>query len=276
MADHGREEAESALARMREALERITRWLPYNINLPAEDHSLEQAQYEIGANDMLATLAGFAREALALSEPKAEGEGEGETCRKCGRHVPSPCHDLAGFREGGPWDYACRDIFYPSEVLPVEEAPAHPPTMEATPMSDIPALEALLARVEGAEGPDRRLDFDICLALGVVKYNTTPEGKYWFYLDGDAFLGGCSSLGDGRFGGRQGWEITASVDAVLGLVERELPGWWGSVDIGDWGDNPYTARLNYQENTAKANGEGATPALALLAAFLRAKDGTAK
>lgn len=36
-----------------------------------------------------------------------------DPCRKCGRHVPSPCHDWEGYNEGGPWDGSCRSAFYP-------------------------------------------------------------------------------------------------------------------------------------------------------------------
>jgi hypothetical protein len=34
-----------------------------------------------------------------------------DPCRKCGRLVKSPCHDLDGYREAGPWDGSCRDQF---------------------------------------------------------------------------------------------------------------------------------------------------------------------
>jgi len=34
-----------------------------------------------------------------------------EPCRKCGRQVKTPCHDWDGLNEGGPWDFACADLF---------------------------------------------------------------------------------------------------------------------------------------------------------------------
>ena len=40
-----------------------------------------------------------------------------EPCHQCGRAVPSPCHTADNFHESGPWDYSCRDSFYP-ELIP--------------------------------------------------------------------------------------------------------------------------------------------------------------
>lgn len=34
-----------------------------------------------------------------------------DPCQKCGRKVASPCHDVANYRQNGPWDRACLDVF---------------------------------------------------------------------------------------------------------------------------------------------------------------------
>lgn len=34
-------------------------------------------------------------------------------CDKCKRHVPSPCDNASNYHEYGPWDFSCREIFYP-------------------------------------------------------------------------------------------------------------------------------------------------------------------
>lgn len=54
--------------------------------------------------DALKTLAQIESNAKAMTY---------EPCRKCGRRVPSPCHDDEGYHEGGPWDFACKGYFYP-------------------------------------------------------------------------------------------------------------------------------------------------------------------
>lgn len=68
----------------------------------------------------------------------------------------------------------------------------------------------------------------------------------------------------------------AYVEATLATVEKALgDDWWGSVDFGDWRGQPLGARLTYKENAAKANGKAVSPALAILAALLRATRSTA-
>lgn len=121
-------------------------------------------------------------------------------------------------------------------------------------MTDRATLEALLSRVESATGADRELDYDIPRAIA-----RPPEGAIWT-TDRDYYP-----------------PITSSLDAVLALVERELPGWkWTATNIGyddgAWQGKP-GALLKHPASSDRPTAKAcaATPALALLAALLRAK-----
>jgi hypothetical protein len=118
-------------------------------------------------------------------------------------------------------------------------------------------------RLAEAPGPDRNIDVLIARALFTVVDRSQITGVL-----GDLRI----VLPPVKYGPYEKSipPFTASLDAALALVEEKLPGWWGSVDFGDWGDNPVRARLNLKENHAKANGEGATPALAVLSALFAA------
>ncbi|MFC3072401.1 hypothetical protein [Shinella pollutisoli] len=68
-------------------------------------------------------------------------------------------------------------------------------------MSD---LSSLIARLEAAEGPSRKMDTEIAMALGII-----PDREWWSidYLKSDVI---------GRY--------TISIDAAVSLAERVLPG----------------------------------------------------
>lgn len=69
------------------------------------------------ARAAIASHEKFIREAEAevrKFELTAKGVGP---CDKCGRHVLSPCDNGEGYHESGPWDFACRDYFYPEVSL---------------------------------------------------------------------------------------------------------------------------------------------------------------
>lgn len=62
---------------------------------------------------------------------------------------------------------------------------------------------------------------------------------------------------------------TASLDAITGLIERELPGVeWDITNV--YGMNRAAVGLNFEDGPEY--GEGATPALALCIAFVKAKE----
>ena len=71
--------------------------------------------------------------------------------------------------------------------------------------------------------------------------------------------------------------VTASLDAVIALVERELPGWRIEMRIGEWPPH-YPGGVVLWNNDTKAKtsvfgiaAKGATPAIALMIALLRSK-----
>ena len=130
-------------------------------------------------------------------------------------------------------------------------------------------LTELLARVEAATGPDAVLDrlvVEACKADGLCR-------ECWG-------LGGEHIRGDGRRCDRcqrtYADAVTGSLDCALALVERLLPRWDIQLTL--------LATLGPQDNRTPRNrvvllsnsddtlidGDGATPALALLAAMLTA------
>lgn len=141
-------------------------------------------------------------------------------------------------------------------------------------MSDLPHL---LTRIESAEKADRELDFAVALASGLYQLQE-PEGgreegdttQYVRYVHPiyktvwSGSIGACVP------------EITASVDAALALVERMLPGWAWRIEY--WPGQ--SAKVDLWERGADGwhsypmvslqHVRGKTPALAILAALLKA------
>lgn len=117
-------------------------------------------------------------------------------------------------------------------------------------------LQDLLERVEKAEGSDWRLMMDVARAAYPEAY---PDG--WVYD---------SEVADWRFLRFEKWVGAEAWDqAALALVERKLPGWTWRLDSPDSASEPAFARLSGPEWRSGA-GWAKTPALALLAALLRA------
>jgi hypothetical protein len=113
----------------------------------------------------------------------------------------------------------------------------------------IPSLSELIERVERAEGPDREID-----------------GRIWKIADPAEFDHFCTLSSRPEVFAEH---YTASLDAIVGLIERELPGEWSiSVDarIPGW----FAWIENDQHVATHAEGVGATKALAVCAACLRA------
>lgn len=117
-------------------------------------------------------------------------------------------------------------------------------------------LSELLERVEKATGADHPLEHEVLLALG-AKHDHDWDHEYWF--------------GEVRL---LPYDITASIDAAVALVEKKLPGWgWyarkdseGSHGQGCFAGLTYPKHNNVTPGSATC----ATPALALIAALLRA------
>ena len=114
------------------------------------------------------------------------------------------------------------------------------------------SLRSILERVEAADGADREIDFAIAEALdGVNRVSSAARLRY-----------------------------TASLDAAVALVQKMLPLWLISISqidrtqsydpVSGWCAELKPSRL--ARGTPVDDGYGETPALALIAALLRALD----
>lgn len=100
---------------------------------------------------------------------------------------------------------------------------------------DVDVLTGLLDRVQAAEGPDRLLDAEVCIALSdFPQINVSwTGGPFRTDLDEGWRVQGRNGyvehpqwvMGDGRLIGAQAKLYTASMDAALALMHRALPGW---------------------------------------------------
>ena len=122
------------------------------------------------------------------------------------------------------------------------------------------ALKELLERVEKAEGPDRELDGAIADALGLAPDNLTRVSATYYEYTPDPDKGWWEA---GRY--------TASIDAAVALVEKKLPGC--ALAIGTMKfiqpGVPW-ATIWTTGGDPKWNADAKTPALALIAALLKA------
>lgn len=153
-----------------------------------------------------------------------------------------------------------------------------PPQVDGEPT----ALADLLARVEAATAPDRELDARLHVALHPHEHGMIhpgrPDGSRGSShgplsgMDWDAWSRLAKHRGSdlGMVANHGLWpDYTASLNAALTLVERALPGWDYRVErdegvhkAGVWRSGTYFG--GYGTESAP------TPALALLAALLRA------
>lgn len=127
------------------------------------------------------------------------------------------------------------------------------PGGQVEPMAE---LQALLARVEAATGPDRALSNAIRAALFPPKAEVIEHEGHLVTLPA---------------GWGSGFEpdLTGSLDAALALVERVLPGWELEL-TSEFRDDAVIWRVMLGDPLRGMDGESSTPALALLAALLRA------
>ena len=130
-------------------------------------------------------------------------------------------------------------------------------------MSD---LSNLIERVSAATGPDREIDGLVCKLADPTEWQRCRRRA--------AEPSGAPEAAVEREAPFYAKYYTSSLDAVVSLVERELPGWdW---DVGFHHAGPFAyANLEPGGTLAPAvgifSGEAKTPAIALLLAFLRAK-----
>lgn len=133
-------------------------------------------------------------------------------------------------------------------------------------------LQDLLARVEAATGPGRELDMRIAYGLRLVD----PEAIW----NGRSFYEAVDQFPDDVRGITNCWPLgiyTASLDAAVALVERELPegclwkvGRAGAAEIYGPGHRLPGGESTGYHDEAMFAGDADTPALALLAALLKA------
>jgi hypothetical protein len=126
-------------------------------------------------------------------------------------------------------------------------------------MSGPLSVEELRGRVAALTGPSREVDCAIALDVGGWRCKSADDGTYW-------------RRGDFSWT-REDWEhppaFTDSVDAVLGLIERKLPGWAWYVSRGSGvGILPSSAMVWNIDGDGPEEQFAPTPALALLLALL--------
>lgn len=157
----------------------------------------------------------------------------------------------------------------PSQSQPCGMGPSD---LEAGRTAEPSGLADLLARVEAAEGPDRELDFSLCVALDDQPEWARDKGAELVVCSRGDWRGVEVRAGEFR-SGLNAPAYTASLDAALALVDRALTAarvcmehdasGYSAAEILA-GRNHHTRHLGGAE---RADGE---TALALLAALLRA------
>lgn len=148
------------------------------------------------------------------------------------------------------------------------------------------ALLGLAARCEAASGPDRELDAAIAVALNIGARGLLADDHE--YLELVRKDDGCA-VGTYWFKCRSGMSLrtaepyTASLDAAMTLVPEGDRRWELTTEASasDPRFGPYQARVHIDEvvddpdsDGPQGIGNGLTPALALCAAALRAREAT--
>jgi hypothetical protein len=131
--------------------------------------------------------------------------------------------------------------------------------------ADADELRALAARVEAATGADRKLDALVLAAVVGGEAALSPfNGEWCVYVGKDRH--GRPKLWEPGYGANKAWwrnnHFTASLDAALTLVPA---GWTGTVHLDG------KASLYRDDMRPAVWCVAATPALALVAAALRAR-----
>lgn len=142
-------------------------------------------------------------------------------------------------------------------------------------MSDSPTTRQLRARVEASPGPldDETLGRVICAVLGVefghIRICTGDDGSDEL----NVYKAGAGHWSGDVWSGYRRLAPDVSIDAAVGMIERGRPGWGAEVNIGALpdGETKYQATLFPPViNDDVVSGVAAAPALAILAALLRA------
>lgn len=121
----------------------------------------------------------------------------------------------------------------------------------------------LLERVKAATGPDREVDAEIAMAAGVHSRSRDGGRSKGWLIEAN--------------GGTNIWAnhppaYTESMDAIVALIQQELPGWRICSDGPMNSDGHYSAFIERSGDLASSSADGLrTRCLALCAAFLAAK-----
>lgn len=138
-------------------------------------------------------------------------------------------------------------------------------------------LSTLIADVEALTGPSREVDAAVYNAI------VNDGGRVAFKVQNWATEPGCrlDRWHDGWLVGKSDTDkyaealprYSASIDAVVALIEREMPGWYHGYHTSGGGAYEgciYSPDYNGMGTGISAERMGASPAIALLLAFLRA------
>jgi len=126
-------------------------------------------------------------------------------------------------------------------------------------MTNPTPLSALIEKIEAAEEGSRELDVDIAKHLGgAIRTSTTVGTRYQvLWLDAEFAQGDdINELPEVPF-------YTTSIDAIVGLIESELPGAF-------WRISSRNKAVLVSKKDHAGYARGHTPALALCASFLKA------
>lgn len=118
-------------------------------------------------------------------------------------------------------------------------------------------LQSLLSRIEAASGPDREID----RAIGFALDGWTVRNDITGYTDCDAIVTGDGNVFVDDPGGMYP-SFTESLDAAVALVEKMLGNRWNVYGVGQ--------AVIHIDDDEFVRDAGATPALALCAALIKA------
>ncbi len=137
-------------------------------------------------------------------------------------------------------------------------------------------LAGLIERLEGSSGPDREIDRALMRVthkrvrrwIGAT-CNCCPDGNH------KDLVWACRKAGKWVTTAKFGFEVTGSFDRALAFKERVLPGWaWAAGDDGGEPEGRQAWARVFPwpklQHRGSGNWNGATPAIALLIATLRA------
>jgi hypothetical protein len=144
-------------------------------------------------------------------------------------------------------------------------------------------IDALIAKCEAAQGPDREIDAAFHALMNGYPFRFENVGTQMFYHHADEKAARWHAAFEAKEGQTVGYvPYTSSLDSIVALIERELPGWTWQVTGGNGGD----AELSSNDGRFLVKGDAEvyasgfpTTALALTVCFLRAKrsiDGSAE